>query len=144
MDASRVRNLKVISKLKRGQKLNTRFHRFTIDESSVLSFNSVFRFFNGEGRNETVDSVTELIKSSIDTKGLSKKELERLREHIYNAKNGIVCLMDTYKNDCTTVSGLEYVVEMIDDFIGNDPKFTISTKDSSEEEVDYNEEDERY
>ena len=66
-DVTKIRNLKVIAKLKVGQKLSTRYQFY-----SIVSTDSYFiapkRWFSGETRHNTVDSIQTLVMSCITRK----------------------------------------------------------------------------
>lgn len=135
IDSSRVRNLKVVSKIKIGQKLSTRFHRFTIDGSSPLSLTGLIRYINGESRAETCDSLTDLILSCVSQPGLSNDEKSRLIKQLLDTRKGIVNLSKTYKDDETTVSSLEFILENIDTFTGYVETIEEEEESLEEEEV---------
>lgn len=115
--ATIIRNLKVVARLKQGQKLNTRLHHYSIDEHTTMSVKSLYRWINGESREQTVDSLTQLIESIVRQNGLPKEESNRLIRQLSEAYIGIVNLSITYKDDNTTCAGLEYILESIDNFI---------------------------
>jgi len=72
---------------------------------------------NGESRNQTVDSLAQLVDSCVRINGLSKEESDRLIRQLSEAYIGIINLSITYKDDNTTCAGLEYILESIDDFV---------------------------
>ena len=152
VDSDRLINLKVVAKIKRGDKLNTRLQQFSIETNSGTFGNiagSFFRYFSGESRMQTVFALDTLITSSIaKTHGLNCEELEAFKLQLYQTGGGIENLIYTYKDDQTTTSGLELVSQKIKFFLNkyggfNPPKdmITNSGSDNSlvEEEVFINE-----
>jgi hypothetical protein len=130
IDPARVRNLKVVAKLKVGNKLCCRYHRFTIDSTSPLSLTSIMRYINGESRSETCDSLTDLVLSCVNQAGLAEDEKPRLIRQLLETRKGIVNLCKTYKDDETTVSSLEFILENIDIFTGYSARPETETKEN--------------
>ena len=117
IDTNRIVNLKVIAKLKRGDKLNTRLHRFTIDRTSVFSPAFIYRWVNGESREQTIDSIDSLITSCVTQVGLDERETNDLVEQLVVATEGIRNLAQTYKDDQTACAGIEMIIEKISFFV---------------------------
>lgn len=117
IDSARIINLKVVSKLKRGEKLNTRFYRFTIESTNLLSTSAIFRWLNGESRDQTIDALDSLISSCVNQNGLSERENTDLVEQLLSASEGIKNLAQTYKDDQTTCAGIEMILEKIKFFV---------------------------
>lgn len=117
IDPTRIRNLKVVAKLKQGQKLRTRFHHYSIDDHGVISLQSFLRWAAGESRAETIESLTGLIESCVTQHGLEPEEKVRLANQFKNVAGGIRNLAVTYKDDITACAGLELIMEAIDDYI---------------------------
>lgn len=117
IDSSRIRNLKLISKLKIGDKLCTRSHHYSIDAFRPISFNSIYRIINGESRTETIDSITLLVESCINQHGVSVEERKRLANEFKGVVKGITNLGLTYKDDSTAMVGLELIKEMLLEYI---------------------------
>jgi hypothetical protein len=117
IDSSRIRNLKVVSRVRAGQKLNTRYHHYSIEEYGYLSYKSLLRWANGESRDQTVDALTQLVESCVEQHGMKEDEKKRLLFQLNDASVGIKNLSITYKDDSTTCAGLEYILEMIKRFI---------------------------
>lgn len=127
IDSDRVINLKVVAKLKRGQKLNTRLQQFTIEPTpgTISAFTSgVFRWFGGESRLQTVQSLDNLITSCIRKTNLTADELHSLIKQLYETSIGVDNLIVTYKDDITTVSGFELVQQKIRYFINHNGGYT--------------------
>lgn len=117
IDSGRVINLKVVAKLKRGDKLNTRLYRFTIDETSIFSPAFFLRWVNGESRDQTIDALDTLISSCITQNGLSQRETTDLVDQLMMTSRGIKNLAETYKDDQTCVAGIEMILEKIEFFV---------------------------
>lgn len=153
IDCTRIRNLKVVAMLKTGQRLRTKSHYYSIDEAydSFLSYIPVSRFFAGETKIETVDSITRLVESCVKQTGLTKMDRTRLSEQLKSCIEGINNLTVTYKSDSASVAALVFIIEMIEDFIvSEDPNYVRQTKcigraerDEGEEEhaIEYSEEE---
>ena len=123
-DVTKIRNLKVIAKLKVGQKLSTRYQFY-----SIVSTDSYFiapkRWFSGESRHNTVDSIQPLVMSCITQPGLSIEDTRGLAEQLSNARDGLVNLQATYIDDQSIYSGLEVIIEMIDRYTKKHRMMTI-------------------
>jgi hypothetical protein len=113
IDSSRIINLKVISKLKRGEKLNTRLHRFTID-GSYFHPRFLFRWLNSESRDQTIDAIDALVTSCVCQEGTANEELV---EQLIQTAKGIGNLQSTYNEDQTTCAGIEMILEKIEHFV---------------------------
>lgn len=127
IDSDRVINLKVVAKLKRGQKLNTRLQQYTIEPTpgTISAFTSgVVRWFGGESRLQTVQSLDNLVTSCIRRGNLTADELQCLVKQMYETSLGVDNLMITYKDDDTTVSGLELIQQKIRFFINHNGGYT--------------------
>lgn len=127
IDSDRVINLKVVAKLKRGQKLNTRLQQYTIEPTpgtiSAVS-SAVIRWFGGESRMQTVQSLDNLVTSCIKRSLLNTEETYSLVEQMYQTSLGVDNLIYTYKDDETTVSGLELIQQKIKYFINVNGGYT--------------------
>lgn len=127
IDSDRVINLKVVAKLKRGQKLNTRLQQYTIEPTpgTISAFTSgVVRWFGGESRLQTVQSLDNLVTSCIRRGNLTADELHCLLKQMYETSLGVDNLMVTYSDDDTTVSGLELIQQKIRFFINHNGGYT--------------------
>lgn len=116
IDYVRVRKLKVVAKLQRGQKLNTRQQHYSIEDASLLSLQGIYRWFNGESRSETVESLTELILSCTRQTGMDPNEHKVLANQLIDVAEGIRNLSFTYKEDSTTCAGLDILLDIINDY----------------------------
>lgn len=117
IDTDRLINLKVVAKLKRGQKLNTRLQHYTIEPPGILSPAGFLRWVNGESRRQTIQALDNLVSSCVYQNNLSFEEKGALVEQLYFSAEGIKNLLFTYVNDDTTVSGLELILQKIYYFI---------------------------
>jgi polyhydroxyalkanoate synthesis regulator phasin len=118
IDSSRVRNLKVVAMLKKGQRLRTKAHHYAIDDyTSILSVQPLYRYMTGENKEETVDSISRLVESCVKQGGLSDRDNRRLVDQLKNVNKGLDNLAVTYKDNSTAVAGIEFIKEMIHDFI---------------------------
>lgn len=117
IDSSRIRNLKLLSQLKVGDKLCVRYHHYSIDPYGSFSLRALTRLINGESRAETIESVTQLIESCIKQHGISNNEKKRLANEFKNVKKGVENLMVTYRGDQTSCVGLELIIEMMKEYI---------------------------
>jgi len=127
VDSGRLINLKVISKLKRGEKLNTRFYRFTIESTSLLSPSFFTRWVNGESRDQTVDAVDSLVSSCIvQGSQMNEQEISKLIDQLFQVGRGLKNLIETYKDDCTTCAGIELVLEKITSFAAQHGQIDVS------------------
>ena len=115
IDSTRLINLKVVAKLKVGDKLSTRLHRFSIDEPSY-SPKFILRWLNQESRFQTMDSLDSLISSCVNQNGLSDGESRILAEQLHKAGIGIKNLATTYNDDTTIVASIELIIEKINAF----------------------------
>ena len=117
IDSSRIRNLKLLSQLKVGDKLCVRYHHYSIDPYGSFSLRSITRLLNGESRSETIESITQLIESCIKQHGIGNGEKKRLANEFKNVKKGVENLMVTYRGDQTSCVGLQLIIEMMQEYI---------------------------
>jgi len=138
IDSTRIRNLKVIAMIKQGQKLCTRLHHYSIDDyNTTFTYKAIFRWFNGESRTETIDSISKLVESCVQQTGLSQSEKIRLANQFKEVIKGVKNLAMTYKDDSTACAGLEFIIETIEDFIvANDNTYVRETTAVEMEEVE--------
>jgi hypothetical protein len=141
IDESKIINLNVIAMLKKGDRLRTRSHHYSIDTyTSMFSYKPIIRYFNGEGKVETIDSISKLITSCVKQIGDSKKERQRLAKKLKKVFVGVHNLSDTYIGDATARAGLSYIKELIEDFIVSvDPTYIRETNIT---EVEYDTDEE--
>lgn len=131
IDSTRIRNLKVVAKLKQGERLRTRSHYYSIEPyySPYFSFRPLVRMVYGEGKTETTDSLSRLVESCVLQAGMAHEDKMRLTEQLKEVIKGINNLAVTYKEDSGAVSGLEYVKEVAEDFIVQyDPDYVRETR----------------
>lgn len=133
IDSSRIRNLKLIARLKAGDKLCTRYHHYSIDAYGPFSYRSVMRYLNGESRSETIDSLTQLIESCVKQHGISPDERRRLANEFKDVVKGIKNLSITYKDDSTACVGLDLIREMMEEYIDMYGDKDIVNYDENEE-----------
>lgn len=117
VDNARLVNLKVVARIKRGQKLNTRMHYFQIVEKSILNSMSIFRWLNGESREQTIASLTELVNSCINTDVLKPDDIPIMVEEVVKTSGGLCNLIYTYIEDSTVESSLTLIIEQIGRFV---------------------------
>lgn len=118
IDDTRIRNLKVVAMLKQGDRLRTRAHHYSVDTyTSIFSYKPIYRYLTGEGKEETVDSLSKLISSCVKQTGITEKDKSRLCKQMKEVIVGVNNLAVTYKDDSTACAGLSFIKEMIEDFI---------------------------
>lgn len=118
IDSTKIRNLKVIAMLKQGQRLRTRTQFYSIDDYSLMTiYKAGIRYITGESRTETIDAITRLVESCVRQAGVSETERKRLSFQLKEVLIGIKNLYITYKDDSTACAGLDYITELIEDFI---------------------------
>lgn len=129
IDSTKIRNLKVIAMVKQGQRLRTRTQFYSIDDYSIMTlYRAGIRYFTGESRSETIDAITRLIESCVRQAGVSETERKRLSFQLKDVLKGIKNLYITYKDDSTACAGLDYITELIEDFIvKQDPTYKRET-----------------
>lgn len=130
-------NLKILSAIKIGQKLGYFQNKFYIDEDSYIS--SGTRWWNKSSRNETISQLEKFVSNvfkSIDNiysneaniknnyytdiVGVSKTFKEEnstilltYNSEINNCIKGLSNLKQTYKDDISTVSSLDIIIEKL-------------------------------
>jgi len=121
-------NLKVLSHLKKGDKLNTNFQLFQI-ESGSLGVTSFFRMLRGDNRNFTIESIAVLVDETIRTADshTDEEDVHDIKRYLHGARSGIYNLSVTYANDITAKAGLQIVLERIDKCIGVNQDGDIET-----------------
>ena len=119
IDIMRLRNLRVLSKLEVGDKLCTRQHPFTIMKESnhlyQVPYASMYRWLYCESRDQTIDAICALINSCVQSETQSKNH-ERVSAELKLAARGIACLVETYRDDRTSVSSLEIIIDTINSY----------------------------
>ena len=117
IDKARLVNLKVVARLKRGQKLNTRMHYFQIVDKSSFYPSAFYRWINGESREQTISSLTELVNSCINTDVLRKDDIPIIVEEVVKTSAGLCNLIFTYSDETTVESALTLIIEQIGRFV---------------------------
>lgn len=119
IDSSRIRNLKLLAELKVGDKLCVKNHYYSIDVGESYTIRKLLRKLSltGEGRNETTDSITQLVESCINQHGISEEEKKRLANEFKNVYKGIENLKTTYRGDHTSTVGFKVILEMLEEYI---------------------------
>jgi len=122
--------LKFISKIKIGDKINTR-HHLSIQPNNFLTRISRTIILQDSRTNallfisDTINSALELIESiRLSEKPIEVNLLTLLLEDLYNSKIGIKNLSETYMDDLILVSNFETIIQNVD-FILNDLKVTM-------------------
>lgn len=116
LDQARVVNLMVVARIKKGERLNTTLHHYSIVPSGFIQ--SVTRFVSGESRSQTISSLTQLVNSCMNRKALKdESEVNSLINLLLDTEKGICNLIYTYNKDITTVSALTLVLNNIEHFI---------------------------
>ena len=123
-------NLKIISKIKENDKLSSQEKIIRIDPPSLLQ--GVYRWMNAEGRNITLDKLTDIVNESMEiTEGLLRREKE-LKDNEYldlqennsqifqnfiieltNSLLGLENLKKTYCDDISVMSQLDILLKKI-------------------------------
>lgn len=112
--------LKFISKIKIGDKINTR-HHLTIQPNNFLT--SISRtIILQDSRTNALHFISDTISQSIDiinniknsNKSVDVNLLKLLLNDIRNAKNGINNISETYSDDLIIVSEFETIIQSID------------------------------
>lgn len=118
IDIMRLRNLRVLSKLEVGDKLCTRQHPFTIMKESThlyqVPYSSMYRWLYCESRDHTIDAICALINSCVQ----NETQSEQVSAELTIAARGIACLVETYRDDRTSVSSLEIIIDTIKSYCG--------------------------
>ena len=98
-------NLRVLSKLKQGDRLQCADSRyFGIDRGGSWLWQAVTRWMSRDNRHNMLDRVETIFKA------VDKLELKDKDMHLKAAKSGIRELICTYADDPTTVSRLENLI----------------------------------
>lgn len=110
-------NLKVISKLEKGQKLNCKNELFTIENPGLFNYQAVLRWFREDSRKTTFNSLSELIKEclhDIEKESFGKDNTKKLIVELILSVNGLKNLMNTYESDVTFQASMELLIDSID------------------------------
>jgi hypothetical protein len=110
-------NLKVISKLEKGQKLNCKNDLFTIENTGMFNYSAIMRWFRDDSRKSTFNSLSELIKESlhdIEKETFGKDNTKKLIVQLILSLNGIKNLMYTYETDITFQASMELLIDSIE------------------------------
>ena len=98
-------NLKIISKIEKGDRLTTTTSFLNIEQTSLIP-QCVRRWKQGEGRNETIRKINIVINNAL----LSKTDIN---DYLYDCITGITNLQDTYSTDLQTCSRLDTIIDKI-------------------------------
>ena len=115
-----VTQLKVISRIREGDRVRVEGSRIRIDPPSRLQF--IFRFFSCENRANGLILIQEIIRRAMaqfpsGTTARDSAAARRLGGALRGAKTGLINLCATYGDDANMVASLESVIEDIDDCI---------------------------
>ena len=129
VESKHIRNLKVIAMLKRGDRLRTRPENYSIDTyDSIFSYKPIYRYLTGESKEDTVESLNRLVETCIKQAATAPHDKKRLAEQFKSAMKGLNNLAETYKESSTVVAGLDFIKEVIEDFIvTEDPEYQRET-----------------
>lgn len=127
-------NLRIISEIKRGDKLITGSDILEIDSRFFQSFH---RYFDGDGRRETVNKLAEIIQSSFvltdkileAESGTSEttpkvfqdnnsNRLQMFKSNMESARKGLDNLRETYDEDITIRESIKQLIKKLDARIG--------------------------
>ena len=112
-------NLRVISQLNEGDKLLVKKNLMKIDRSHGGVLNAVTRWWNEEGRSQTIIRINELIRNAFEEIGnqknicLTPTSTESIKENLARCINGLKELRKTYSEDPTMVAQLDVIIEEI-------------------------------
>jgi hypothetical protein len=118
-------NLKVISDLKPGQKLNTKYELFSIENGVYyyVFFISPLRWFSGDNRTQCTISIMNLIKTAAkmidDNTANNSVTNAYLLEHLSMSKKGIINLQKSYIDDAKTKASLQRCSDKIDEILSS-------------------------
>lgn len=120
LDNSTIVNLKVVASLRRGQRLNTKLHLYSICEPhGIVSSAPLLRWWQGESREHTVNSLTNLFRSVTSQvgKNANNSEVRFAVTQLIRSAVGLRNLMSTYEDDPTVSAALSYILENVEHFI---------------------------
>jgi hypothetical protein len=110
-------NLKVISKLEKGQKLNCKNDLFTIENpGGLFYYTSFLRWIRDDSRKSTFNSLSELIKEclhDIEKETFGCDNTKKLIVELILSLNGIKNLISTYELDITFQASMELLIDSI-------------------------------
>lgn len=119
MNGNSLQNLKILSKVLKGDKLCCNYNLFVI-EPGTLGLTSLYRLLRGDNRQSTVAAIRLLITECIAAcQHMKLEEYEYIKDNITAARTGVYNLSLTYNNDVTTKAGIEIAIEEIDRFVGD-------------------------
>ena len=110
-------NLKVVSEVKTGQKLNTKYELFSIEDGD-MSYISFLRWVRNDSRVQSTRSIMNLIETTIEVvnnTAVNNEPNAYLLDHLIMSKVGIVNLQKSYIDDITTKAYLQRCLDKIDD-----------------------------
>lgn len=110
-------NLKIISKLEKGQKLNCKRELFTIEQQDMFYYSSILRWIREDSRHRTFTALSNLIKdclNDIEFNTYGSHNTKKLIIQLISSLNGIKSLMYTYDSDITFQSSMELLIDSIE------------------------------
>ena len=109
--------MKVVSEVKTGQKLNTKYELFSIEDGD-MSYISFLRWVRNDSRVQSTRSIMNLIETTIEVvnnTAVNNEPNAYLLDHLIMSKVGIVNLQKSYIDDITTKAYLQRCLDKIDD-----------------------------
>lgn len=109
-------NLKVISKLEKGQKLNCKNDLFTIESPGLFYYSSFLRWFRDDSRKSTFNALSELMKEclhDIERNTFGQDNTKKLIVELISSLSGLKNLMNTYEADVTFQASMELLIDSI-------------------------------
>jgi len=111
-------DLKIISKIKKGEKLNTNTKSIVNSNSWLASFN---RNMSGESRNLLILYLERIINDTyhIIENTNDKILLDNIYLNLKNAKTGIENLLETYNNDINITCKLSVIIDNVEKILNS-------------------------
>ena len=112
-------NLKVLSQLKEGDKLNIKHGNLSIDKP--WKGQPVYRWFLRDSRETTIDAIQKLIFHAIDLNENSNMNAKWpcVKEEFPKVIKGLESLKITYEMDATIVANIEIVIDKLNIILQN-------------------------
>lgn len=78
-------------------------------------YTSLYRWYNGESRHQSLAEIRTIIRQTSHLFSLiqTTSEKKRLLLAVFNARDGIETLLETYKGDLTTISTINSILDDI-------------------------------
>ena len=121
-------NLNILSNLDQNKKLITKETYLNVEVNNLLLPEFLKRWYRGDGRDEGIKKIDEIIKKSLRI----MNEHPEIEQYLINSIKGINNLKATYSSDLQTVARLDTIIDKINRKLTNDDVNSLSSENLSD------------